>query len=177
MKLRPPAHNMLGVVLYEYDRDWSGADRDFKRAIELAPAYAPAHQFNGRFLASMGRADEGVNESRRSLDLDPLSPEGNLFAGITLQLARRPQEAIDQFRKTIDLAPDFWWAHLLLGEALVMQGQFDEGISEIQKARDLESDFADPIGGLAFAYARAGKTKEARKFLSQLQRSSNRTYV
>jgi pentatricopeptide repeat protein len=59
----------------------------------------------------------------------------------------------------------------------VFEGQFAEGVSEIQKARELESDFSDPIGGLAYAYARAGKTQEARKLLSELQRRSNQTYV
>jgi Tfp pilus assembly protein PilF len=76
-----PAQNMLGVVYYEYDRDWSPAEREFQRAIELAPAYARAHQSYGRFLASMGRADQGVTESRKALDLDPLSPRGESLRG------------------------------------------------------------------------------------------------
>jgi Tfp pilus assembly protein PilF len=56
------AHTPLGVVRFQYDWDWEGAEKEFKRAIELNPSYASAHQFYADFLKSQGRFDEALSE-------------------------------------------------------------------------------------------------------------------
>jgi tetratricopeptide (TPR) repeat protein len=67
------AHASLGFVRYQYDWNWEGAEREFRRSIELSPGYATAHHWNEIYLASMGRCDEFTAEFRTAQLLDPLS--------------------------------------------------------------------------------------------------------
>src|SRR5262249_39633328 len=68
------AHIALANVKYSYDWEWGEAERAFKRAIELNPSYASAHNQYGLFLTSMGRFAESRAEMDRARELDPLSP-------------------------------------------------------------------------------------------------------
>ncbi len=69
------AHTDLAIVHFWYDYDWGAADREFRRAIELKPNYAHAHEYYGWDLISVGRTEEGIQESKRAIELDPLSAE------------------------------------------------------------------------------------------------------
>jgi len=60
-------------VKEHFEWDWTGAEREFKRAIELNPNLATAHHWYGDYLANMGRLDEGIAQTKRALELDPLS--------------------------------------------------------------------------------------------------------
>jgi Tfp pilus assembly protein PilF len=66
-------HVSLAHVKYYYDRDWVGAEREYKRAIELNPNYPTAHQWYAVYLMSAGRFDEALAETRRAQELEPLS--------------------------------------------------------------------------------------------------------
>jgi tetratricopeptide (TPR) repeat protein len=171
------AHASLAVVDAFYDWDWAAAESEFKRSIELKPNYALAHEFYGHYLASIGRANEGIAEGERAADLDPLSPETNTFLGVGLYYARRYGRAIEQLRKTADLDPNYWFVHEGLGLAYEQQGQFPEGIAELQKAVELAGIIAKPTAWLARAYAVSGKRAEAQKLLDGLIERSKETYV
>src|SRR5438128_8599414 len=66
-------HATLGLILTDHDFDFIGAEREFKRAIELNPNYATAHQWFGEMLSYAGRSEESFFEFRRALEIDPLS--------------------------------------------------------------------------------------------------------
>src|SRR5438477_2827027 len=68
------AHNSLARILYLFNRDWNGADREFKRALELDHNYAPAHHWYSMFLALEGRKEQALAEAQKASELDPLSP-------------------------------------------------------------------------------------------------------
>jgi tetratricopeptide (TPR) repeat protein len=67
------AYTTLAYVKFQYDWDWAGAERDFRKALELNPAYATAHQWYGQYLVAMGHSDEAFAELKRAQELDPVS--------------------------------------------------------------------------------------------------------
>ncbi len=88
------AHNALATVKGDYDWDWPGAEREFRRAIELNPGYATTHQWYGELLSELGRHEEAVAEIKRAQELDPLSLIINTVAGTILGRAGQLELAI-----------------------------------------------------------------------------------
>ena len=171
------AHNALAVVKEDYDWDWSGAEREFRRAIKLNPSYATAHQWYGELLSNLGRHDEAVDQIKQAHELDPLSLIINTMYGYILLLAGQDELALEQLRKTIEMDPNFAHAHWEAGIAYVRTGAFAEAIPEFQRATSLSPDINSYKGGLGHAYGRAGKNAEARELLHELKELSKRRYV
>jgi tetratricopeptide (TPR) repeat protein len=104
-----------------YDRDWSGAEKDFQQVIALNPNYAESHLWFATTLRTMGRIDEAKAENRRAVELDPLSLVINWNLGLDFYYARQYDQEIEQERKTIELDPNFIPAHVTLGTAYVQR--------------------------------------------------------
>lgn len=94
------AHGALGYVKH-YNWNWAAAEQEFKRAIELNPNYANAHNFYASYLMSRGRAEEALAASNRARELDPLSLAISVQRGFLLENARRYDEAIEQLHRVI----------------------------------------------------------------------------
>jgi len=171
------AHVSLAHIAYHYDRDWTTAEREFKRAIELNPNYVLAHQWYALFLAWAGRPDEAVTEARRARDLDPLSLPANMCFGWVLVINRQEDQGIEELRKTIDLDPNFMIAHHRLGLGYEQKGRYNEAIAEYQKVSDLSGGKPIAITALAHANAASGKREEAQRGIAELQQLSKREYV
>ena len=122
------------MVKYLIEWDWTGAEREFQRAIEQNPNYATAHDWYGFYLVLMGRIEEGHREAKRAVELDPLSPAFLTDPGEAFRFARRPDQAIEQYQKTIQMDPNFWLAHMLLGFAYGDTGDFPSALAAVEKA-------------------------------------------
>jgi len=171
------AHSTLAVVKGDYDWDWAGAESEFRRALELNPGYATAHQWHGELLSDLGRYPEATAEIKRAQQLDPLSPIINVIAGDILMRAGQNDLAYDQLRRTLDLDPNFAPAHLRLGYVYLRKKAFADAAAEFQKALTLTPTSPKNMSALGNAYAREGKTAEARKLLGELQQRSKQRYV
>jgi len=171
------AHTSLGTAVLTYEWDWAGAEKEYKRAIELNPSYSTAHNFYAQYLSFTGRHNEAIAEIKRAQELDPLSPIINAMGGFVFFFARRYDEAIAQCRRTLELNAVFHPAHLYMGWAYEQKKLYDEAISEYQKAMALEQGSPRLAAGLAGAYAAAGKRTEALKIISNLSELSKRRYV
>ncbi|MBI1984287.1 MAG: winged helix-turn-helix domain-containing protein [Acidobacteria bacterium] len=171
------AHTSLAYVRHRFDWDWSGAEDEFRRAIELNPSYAPAHQWYSSFLAAMGRVDEAVAEAKLIRKLDPLSPIINSHLGWVLYLAHQHDQAIAQCRMTLELEPNFFPARRYLGLAYEQSGLHKEAVAELQEAVVLSSNSPLTKAELAYAYAMSGKRPEAQRVLEELRERSNREYI
>jgi eukaryotic-like serine/threonine-protein kinase len=171
------AHNALATVKWDYDWDWPGAEREFRRAIELNPGYATAHMWYSELLSELGRHEEALAEIKRAQQLDPLSLIINSVSGLRLLSAGRDDLAIEQLQKTLEIDPNFARAHFFLGQAYMRKGAFAEAIAEFHRATTLSPNITQYKGGLGYAYARAGKSAEAHKLLSELKEHSKRRYV
>jgi TolB-like protein/tetratricopeptide (TPR) repeat protein len=172
------AHASLAHVLMNYDWNWSEAEKEFKRSIELKPDYATAHQWYAiHFLTATGRLEEAVQEMKKALELEPASLVMNTFMGATLYYAGRYDEAIDQCRRTIEMDPNFAVAHWHLGLAYEQEQVFDAAIEEFQKAVSLSGGSPLMKAALGHAYAKSQKKHEANKILGELNELSKQQYV
>ena len=109
------AHNSLAYAKLYYDWDWNGAEKEFRRALELNPNYAIAHHWYHEYLVAMGRFEEGHSQILRAQELDPLSLMISADVGWGFYFARRYDDALEQLRKTLELEPNFVMAHFILG--------------------------------------------------------------
>jgi TolB-like protein/DNA-binding winged helix-turn-helix (wHTH) protein/Flp pilus assembly protein TadD len=167
------AHTSLAFSLDLFDWDWESADREFRRAIELNPGYATAHQWYAWHLIVLGRNGEALAEMRKAQNLDPLSLIISADMADALLITRRYDESIQQSRKTLDMDPNFAVAHYQLGQAFVQRHMYNEAIAELQKAIELSGGNPTCTSNLAYAYAVSGRRKEALKKLNELKKLSN----
>ena len=170
------AHTSLAYLKYQYEWDWAGAERGFKRAIELNPNYATAHQWYAIELAGMGRVDESLREIKRAQELDPLSLSITASAGWLFYHARRYDDAIAQYQRSLDLDQNFARAHWGIAEPYILKGDYETAIKELQVARQ-QDETTIVLGLLGHAYAAAGKKSEAQRILDELKQQSKTKYV
>ena len=170
-------HAALAWTKDVYEWDWAGAEREYRRALELNPNYSTAHQWFALHFAYLGRIEEGIAEMKRAQELDPLSLIINTNLGQLLYFARHDDEAIEQFRKTLEMDPNFVHAHYCLGAVYGLRGRYEEAIAERKKAVELSGGSPIRLAGLGNAYGRAGKKAEALKVVEHLKELSTRTYV
>jgi Flp pilus assembly protein TadD len=171
------AHSVLGYVLDRYEWDSLGAEREFKRALELNPSHAFAHADYANYLAERGRVEEAIAVAKRAEELDPLSIGGARAAWV-YYMARQYDQAIEHLRRVIEAQPKSAFAHSVLGEAYVQKRMYEEAVVEFRQAISLSPGDPWPLTELGNAYAVAGKRSEALKVLAQLkQRLSRGTYV
>jgi len=171
------AHTSLANILVSYDRDWKGAGREFRQALELNPGYATTHYSYGfSYLLPQGKAEEAIREMKRALEIDPLSLIINANLGDTYRLARQYDLAIEQCRRTLEMDSHFAVAHAALGRTYEQKGMYQEAISEFHAAL-LGIATTQPLAGIGHAYALSGRRTEARKVLEQLKDISKRSYV
>jgi TolB-like protein/Flp pilus assembly protein TadD len=166
----PEPHLRVGFIRTFYDWDWSAAERGYKRALELNPNSANAHNYYGIiYLTPMGRHAEGIAELRRALELDPLSIAAHNDFGWAFVHARQPDQAIEQFQKLLEMEPNLSQGHWGLGKAYLQKGRYQDAIAEMQKMVDLAEGSADVVGQLGWAYGVAGQRDEALKVLDLLK--------
>jgi serine/threonine protein kinase/Tfp pilus assembly protein PilF len=173
----PEAHASMAFVTFGYEWDFAKADREFKRALDLCPGYATAHQWYALYLAAMRRMDEAVTEIRRAEQLDPLSLPILANKGWILYLARRYDEARDVLMKALELDRDFVLAHRRLGQVYEAREMFAEARCEYDKCLELAPDDLETLAALGHAYAAGGEPDRAREIIARLVDSAKSRYV
>ncbi len=131
------AHIALSTIASLYEWQWTEAEKEVNRALDLDPGSAAAHSQKGYFLISMGRLDEAVAEAQQAQKLDPFSLWMNMNYGRALYFARRYDDAAAQFKRTLELDPNFSMGWLFLGITKENQGRYAEAIADIAKSREL----------------------------------------
>jgi len=150
------AHVALGAVDLYHDWDWVGAERSFKRAIELNPNLGAAHSEYGWYLAIMGRQDESIQEAKRALELDPFTPHTIHSLASMYYYARQYDEALQQIRKCIEIFPDNLACHAWLTEILQGNGMYEQEVLAWQKTLILRGEKNEDAAGLGRAYNAGG---------------------
>lgn len=173
----PEARVALGWIAFSFDWDWTAAENDFKKAIDLAPNNADAHRGYAHLFSNLGRGDEAIAEIRRARELDPLSLITNALEGQFLFYAGRLDEAKTRFEKALEIDPDFWIAHNGLGRVYISEGKYDDAIRALRKAASTGGNTTEPITQLGYALARSGKQEEARQTLEDLTSLGAKFYV
>jgi TolB-like protein/Flp pilus assembly protein TadD len=171
------AHASMAYVLNYYDWDRPGAEREFKRSLELDPNDAAAHHAYGRFLASRGRVDEARAELSRAQELDPLSLGIQSNVGMVSYFARQYEDALRQLQKVLELDPKFPVPYWGIGMCYEQLKTYPEALAQFQRGIELSGRGANGIASLAHAHGLAGKRAEAQKTLVELTARSKTKYV
>ncbi|HET6374036.1 MAG TPA: protein kinase [Candidatus Polarisedimenticolia bacterium] len=164
------AHASLGYVRWQFDWDLTASEREFLRAIELAPNYPPAHYWYSTNLQNRGKHDQALVEVQKALALDPMSYFTNVFVGWHWLRAGEYDRAVELLPKAIELNPSLAIGHLLLGQALILKSRFPEAIAELEEADRISEGDSWTRGSLAYAYAASGRRDRASEILDELRK-------
>jgi TolB-like protein/Tfp pilus assembly protein PilF len=171
------AHAALAWAHYCCDWDWSAAEREFKKAIELTPDYPMTHVWHAVFLFSMARFEEAIAEAELARELDPLSLICNGVVGVAYMMSRRYEEAIAEFRKALDLDPGFYLARVWLGMTYVLAGEDEQARAMLKQAATMEMDNTYALGILGWGLGITGQKEAALEILDKLEELSRERYV
>jgi adenylate cyclase len=171
------AHTSLGLIKFQYEWDWKGAEAEFREAIRLNPSYAPAHHFFADYLKALGRFEEALEEIEKAQELDPLSLAINTGVGHVLYLSGQYDEAIEQYKKAVELDPSFMLTHVWFGRPYLEKGMFTEAIAELETAVKLSGESTLALAMLGHGMASAGHRDEAMEILEILKERSRSRYV
>ena len=171
------AHVALAQLMENPDWDWSGAEREFKRALELNPNSVDAHFGYSWFLTNMLRFEEAIAESRRAVELDPLSPGVTGQLGWTLYYAGRYDESIKSHRKSLEMEPGFAYAHLMLSWNYVAKHAPAEAAAACRRAVELAPDDQFVLASCGHDLAVVGRRQEALALLERVKRLGGRKPV
>ena len=170
------AHLSLGHVKSFYEWDWARGQAEFKLALKLNPASAPAHHWYGLWLRSRQKFNESFAELKLAQELDPVSLLISTAIAQNFYYMRQFDLAISQCQHILELDPDFYLARACLGVAYLEKGLFEEAITELQRSLII-IDSKEATALLGYAFAVAGRRDEARKILEELKEAALNVYV
>jgi TolB-like protein/DNA-binding winged helix-turn-helix (wHTH) protein len=170
------AHRSLGSAIFFYDWNWTEAENQFLRALELDPNSSMTHFGYADFLFRMGRSEEARAKIKRAREIEPLSPFLNAFEAWFL-IGPDPDKALDRVQFAIDLDPDFYFAHMIAAGVYKRKKMYPESIAESRLAKELSPDQTLSDVGLAGTLADTGKLDEARAILDEMLRLSESRFV
>ena len=170
------AHTSVGLVREYYDWDWAGAEREFRRAIELNQNSATAHHWYGDYLAKMGRLGEATRELIKAKELDSLSPTINTTLGWQFYIAGQREQAIEQLRRVLEMDSKFAPARRTLEEVYAQSGMYKEAVAEREKALEL-SGSPELAASVAQDFVASGYKGVLQSWLDGLLEVSKRDYV
>ena len=171
------AHSPLAVVEMLYDWDWPGAERSFRRALELKPGYFPARLWYSHFLTAMERHDESLEMIGRAVELEPLSLIGHQSLARSLHYAGRYQEAVAEGERIFDMDPGFVAAYETMTRPLCALGRYEEAEAFALEGVARSGRWSLLVATLGHIYGRLGKRSEAEAIVAELEERSAREYI
>jgi serine/threonine-protein kinase len=173
----PSAHASLAWALFIYDWHWEDAEREFRRAIELNPRYASAHQWFSFLLAARGQFDAALLEAHTAVELDPASVSGRRTLGWVYYYARRYDQAREHLARAIEMNPMAVESYRMLGTTMALLGQPAEAERVLREARTLPDSGTYMTATLGWLLARSGKREEAEALLRAIEAERQKGYV
>jgi TolB-like protein/DNA-binding winged helix-turn-helix (wHTH) protein/Flp pilus assembly protein TadD len=162
------AHAWLGYVKLTFDWDWPGAEREFKRALELNPNLASGHAGYAHYLLTLGRSEEAIQELNELHNVDPLFPQSHVGLPYTLWNLRLYEEAVEAAKKEGD--------ERVIALSRIEQGRVEEALAAADRGMKVARNPVI-VAQLAYVFARAGKKGKARAILSSLEAQVKERYV
>lgn len=170
------AHNSLAQVRMRYEWDWGGAEREAKRALELNPGYAFAHQIYAEILFITGRSAEALAEIKLAQKIDPSALSFSASHALYLYYLGHTDEALAQCSKALEKDPNLYTTRLVSALAYEQKGMQEEAIAEARKAISMMSGKSGETI-IGYIYAKQGRRDEALKVIEQFKQSAKQNYV
>lgn len=171
------AFTSLANVCKVYDHDWTGAERCYRRALELNPNYVHAWRGYAAMLAALGRFAESAAAIERAHEMDPLSVVVNMEIAWNAFMSRRYDDAIAQAVRVSELEPEFPSAQYILALASDQKGRFEEARAAFERSIARSHAHASGLAGLAHVFARMGRREDALRLLERLNERAAEAYV
>jgi TolB-like protein/DNA-binding winged helix-turn-helix (wHTH) protein/Tfp pilus assembly protein PilF len=159
------AHLSLASIKQHYDWDWTGAEQECRRALELDPGSLDVHTAYGYLLMHLGRHDEAIHEGQITVQLDPVSSRAHSALGRFLYRAHRYGEALPHLQHAVELEPRSLTPNYRLGDLYTQMGRYEEALAAYQRSGEAIPKGGYPHAGIARVYALMGKQREARQMI------------
>jgi len=150
------AHAALGRIRTSYERDWAGAETEFKTAMELNKNSELVYQWYSQLLMATGRLQDAIAMGQRAIGQDPQSPAAHVGLGWLLYFAQMYPEAIEEFKFALALDPGFPLAMSTLADAYDAVGRADDAFEWRQKQLEIEGVIKRDLIKLDGAYKAGG---------------------
>jgi eukaryotic-like serine/threonine-protein kinase len=171
------AHASLAYIHLNYDLDWAGAKKEFRRSLELNQNYAHAHHWYAHYLTALGKMDEAFAESQRALDLDPLAPGMREHLCWQYMIARQPDQAIESCRQDLEVRPDYAQLRMHLGNAYLEKRMPEKAVAEFERALSASRNNALYRSSLVRGLAQAGRIAEGEELLNEMKADAKQEYI
>ena len=170
-------HAVVGdIKISEYN--WDEAEKDYKRAIELNPGYAPAHNKYGYNLMCRGQFEASIAQMKKAIELDPYNLNYTRNLGRIFYFEGSYDDAKSVLQGTVDINPVFTFVHLSLALVYIQESEYEEALVAVKKEEKVQGKWnpvLDCISGVI--HARMGETEKARQILGNLKGRSIEVYV
>ena len=163
-------HQLLGWVKYQYDWDWEGSEKEFKKALELDPKFSESWPRYASLLASLGRYNEAWAEVKRVIGPGKDPAWTNFTYGYILYWGRQYDGAMKYYRAAIGANPKQWLYHFYMGLAEAQDSLCEEAVEEFRRGVILSGSNTAAVAGLGYGYALVGKRHEAVSVLGMLEK-------
>ena len=170
-------HVSLAAVMEAYDWDWAGAEREYRRALELNPGLPAAHLWYGMFLRDQGRLREALPELRRAAQLEPFSVMTSVNLAYGLLAAGNYGAAVEQSRHASELAPGLTAADVVLSHAYRAASNTADSESALARALQSAGESPHSLSVLACEFVKLGKRDQGVRLQQELERLSRQRYV
>jgi TolB-like protein len=171
------AHTSVAFVKQKLERDWEGAEQEYKRAIELDPDYVWAPHWYALYLAVMGRHQESFVQIKRALAIEPTSAQITMVHGMLFYLARFYDRAVEELGRALELDPQHVLATFYLGLAHLESGRYEEALSLVARAVELAGNAPFFVQGIGYVHATAGRRDLAEGVLAKVQEMMPKAYA
>lgn len=171
------AHISLGYAELVYDRNYSAAEREFRRALQLRPNSATAHQYYGYYLTAMGRLEDAIQERKTAQQLEPTSPLMDSALGEAYYQARQFDNTISYNKLSLIHDRSYAVALINLGRAYELKGMYTEALAAYQPLLATVPDDPGLLALSAHVQAVSGKAQLARANVTRLERMRSTEYV
>ena len=170
------AHYALGAIALFYDWDWTTAENEFQRELELNPNHVLTHESIARALVTRGKTEEAVAEAKRARRLSPAVADWDYSVWIFI-LARRYDLARELAQEEVDLEPNFPWGHFNLAQVYEQDGRAEDGAREFLRADELLGTDPKELEKLNRAMAKDGAKGYWNRKVENYRESAKSGYV
>jgi TolB-like protein len=166
------AHASLAFIKFHYQRDYRGSEDEFRRALNLKPNYATAHQWYSFLLSAMARHNESITVMKRAEELEPRSAViANAVANVLFH-ARLYDESIVQAKHSLEIDPASVGAHVILRWNYEKKGMADQVFEIFEKEVAVAGDTPTSLAKRAHVLAAVGSKEEASRIVDELIRTN-----